>query len=131
ARAMPPSASDAAAKNASFLNAVAAADAAAGRCSEAEELLIRSLSLEKAAGRQSVDSRLQLADIWMREAQYDKAVVAYRDIVTVDERSDDGWRGYIVALHNLKDYRTVIAEARRMPTATRVQLEKETRFIAL
>ena len=131
-RAMPRATYDLASKNPGFLNAVAAGYSAAGRCSEAESLLTRSLDLERAAGRtQSPNTQMQLGDIWMRQARYDKAVEAFRAVVAADPRSVDAWRGYITALHNRNDDRTMLAEWRRIPAAIRTELAKDPGFTTL
>ena len=125
-RAMPPATYDLASRNPGFLNAVAAGYSAAGRCGEAENLLTRSLDLDRAAGRtQSPGTQLQLGDIWMRQARYDKAVEAFRAVIAADPASVDAWRGYITALHNRNDDRTVLAESRRLPAPTRAELAKD------
>jgi tetratricopeptide (TPR) repeat protein len=111
---------------------VAAGYSAAGRCSEAESLLTRSLDLDRAAGRtQSPGTQLQLGDIWMRQARYDKAVEAFRVVIAADPNSVDAWRGYLVALHNRNDDRTMLAESRRIPTAPRAELGKDPGFTTL
>lgn len=131
-RTMPRATLDAASQNTGFLNAVAASYAAGGRCSEAEQLLTRSLNLDRTAGRtQSAETQLQLADIWMRQAQYDKAAEAYRTVIAANDRSVEAWRGYIVALHNRGDDRTMLTESRRLPKATRDALAKDPGVLSL
>ena len=131
-RAMPRNAYEAASTNTGFLNTVAAVYAADGRCDDAEGLLTRSVDLGKAAGQSPATStQLQLADIWMRKGQYNKAGPAYRAVVSVDAQSIDAWRGYLTALHNQGDDRTVIAEAQRIPAATRALLGAEAGFLTL
>ena len=125
-RAMPRATYDLASRNPGFLNAVAAGYSAAGRCGEAENLLTRSLDLDRAAGRpQSPGTQLQLGDIWMRQARYDKAAEAFRAVIGAEPASVDAWRGYITALHNRNDDRTVLAESRRIPAPTRAELAKD------
>ena len=129
---MPQNTYEIATKNTSFLNSVAAIYSADGQCSEAEDFLNRSLSLEKAAGHEPAEStQLQLADIWMREGNYGKAREGYRQIIARNQNSTDAWRGYITALHNQQDDRGVLAEAQRIPASIRVQLEKEPSFLTL
>ena len=131
-RAMPRATYELASKNSGFLNAVAAGYSAAGRCGEAESLLTRSLDLDRAAGRtQSPSTQLQLGDIWMRQARYDKAIEAFRVVIAADPNSVDAWRGYITALHNRNDDRTMLAESRRIPAATRAELGKDPGFSTL
>jgi len=131
-RMMPRATYDLASRNPGFLNVVAAGYAAAGRCGEAENLLTRSLDLERGAGRaQSPSTQLQLADIWMRQARYDKAAEAFRAVIAADPRSIDAWRGYITALHNRNDDRTMLAESRRIPMAVRAELAKDPGFTTL
>ena len=72
-RAMPRNTYEAASRNPGFLNTVAAVYAADGRCDDAEGLLTRSIDLDRAAGQSPPRAQLQLADIWMRKGQYDKA----------------------------------------------------------
>jgi tetratricopeptide (TPR) repeat protein len=103
-----------------------------GECSEAEDLLNRSLSLDKAAGREpSQNTRLQLADIWRREGNYDRAVEAYREITNRDQNSIEAWRGYITALHIKRDDQTVLAVEQRSPAAIRARLEKDPDILVL
>jgi cellulose synthase operon protein C len=131
-RSMPQNTYEIAAKNTGFLNSVAAIYSADGQCSEAEDFLNRSLSLEKDAGHEPAEStQLQLADIWLREGNYAKARQGYRTIIAKDQNSADAWRGYITALHNQQDDRGVLAEAQRMPASIRTQLEKEPSFLTL
>jgi Tfp pilus assembly protein PilF len=131
-RSMPQNTYELATKNTGFLNSVAAIYSADGQCSEAEDFLNRSLSLEKAAGREPAEStQLQLVDIWMREGNYAKARHGYREIIARDQNSADAWRGYITALHHQQDDRDVLAEAQRMPASIRTQLEKEPNFLTL
>jgi tetratricopeptide (TPR) repeat protein len=131
-RAMPRNTYEAAARDSAFLSTAATAYAADGRCDDAERLLTRSLDLDKAAGRSPAPgTQLQLADIWMRKGQYDRAVPAYRSVLSVDGQSVDAWRGYLTALHNQGDDRTVIGEAGRIPAATRSMLGNEPGFLTL
>ena len=51
--------------------------------------------------------------------------------MSVDAQSVDAWRGYLTALHNLGNDRTVIAEAQRIPAATRALLGAEAGFLTL
>src|SRR5437870_4047717 len=131
-RSMPQNTYEIATKNTSFLNSVAAIYSADGQCSEAEDFLNRSLSLEKAAGHEPAEStQLQLVDIWMREGNYGKAREGYRQIIARDQNATDAWRGYITALHSQQDDRGVLAEAQRIPASIRMQLEKEPSFLTL
>jgi len=131
-RSMPQSSFDAASKDSGFLSSVAAIYSAEGECSEAEDLLNRSLSLDKAAGREPSEStRLQLADIWRREGNYDRAVEAYREIANRDQNSIEAWRGYITALHSKRDDETVLAVEQRSPAPVRARLEKDPGILVL
>ena len=115
-----------------FLNAVALIYSAEGDCGRAEDFLNRSLSLDKARGRVPREStQLQLADLWLRERNYAKARQQYHDILSRDQSSLEAWRGYLTALHDLRDDRTLVAEAERVPAGVRVQLEKTPEFLAL
>jgi hypothetical protein len=132
ARSIPRSAYDVAMKNTGFLNAMAAVYAADGRCRDAEGFLERSLSLDKETGRRPDEgTELQLTGLWMREQEFGKAGRGYRQVIDNNARSADGWRGYITALHNSKDDRTVVAEARRIPAETRAALQKDPSFLVL
>jgi cellulose synthase operon protein C len=129
---MPQETYEGAAKNPNFLNSVAAVYSAGAECGKAEELLGRSLSLDRAAGRLPAEgTQLQLADIWLREQQYAKAQQGYREIINKNQSSPEAWRGYITALHNQRDDRTVLAEMQRMPAAVHAELEKESSFLVL
>jgi tetratricopeptide (TPR) repeat protein len=131
-RSMPQASYDAAAKNPEFLNAVAAIYSAQGQCGEAEDFLNRSLAMDEAAGRRPAEStQLQLADIWMREANYDRAGQEYRQVVAKDENSTEAWRGYITALHEVGNDKTAVAEAGRIPAPVLTQLQKEPTFLTL
>jgi len=129
---MPQSTFEAASRNTGFLNAVAAVYSADGECNEAEDFLNRSLNADRAASRQpAVNTRLQLADIWVREGNYSKARQAYREIITRNQNSAEAWRGYITALHGEQDDRNVLSEMERMPAPVHAQLEKEANFLIL
>ena len=131
-RSMPPDTFNLAAKNTGFLNSVAAIYSADGDCSNAEDLLNRSLSLDRAAGRLPAENtQLQLADIWLRQQNYPKAQQAYRQVVTKNPNSLDAWRGYITVLHVQKNDRTVLAENQRIPFAVHTELEKDPTFLIL
>jgi tetratricopeptide (TPR) repeat protein len=67
----------------------------------------------------------------MRQARYDKAVEGFRAVIAADPRSVDAWRGYIIALHNRNDDRTMLAESRRILPPTRSELAKDPGFTAL
>jgi tetratricopeptide (TPR) repeat protein len=122
-RSMPRTAYDAATKDAGFLNAVAAAYSADGQCSQAEDLLNRSIALERAAGRKPAEgTQLQLADVAMRQGRYDKAGQIYREVVSGNAESVEAWRGFVTSLHKQGDDRTLLNEARRIPAAIRARL---------
>ena len=131
-RSMPREAFNTAARNAGFLDSVAAVYAADGDCTRAEDLLSRSLDLDRAAGRQPREStQLQLADIWLREQNYARASQAYREIVARTPNSAEAWRGYITALHNAKDDHDAVDESQRIPAEVRAELEKTSDFVVL
>lgn len=131
-RTMPQSSYEAATKNSDFLSAIAAIYSAQGQCGEAEDFLNRSLEIDKAAGRQPSEiTHLQLADIWMRERNYQRAAQRYRQLVTRNTNSAEAWRGYITALHDVHDDRTAVAETRTMPATVLEQLEKDANFLTL
>src|SRR5579864_2058593 len=129
---MPRSVYQDASKNPGFLNSVAAIYSAGGECGQAEDLLNRSLSLDRSAGHQPTENtQLQLADIWLREQNYGKASQAYRGILSKNPNSMDAWRGYLTALHDQKDDRSVVSEAQRIPSGIRVQLDANPDFLIL
>ena len=131
-RSMPQSSYDGATKSTDFLSAVAAIYSAQGQCGEAEEFLNRSIALDKAANRQPTEStQLQLADIWMRQRNYERAAGAYRQITTKDQDSQEGWRGYVTALHNQGDDKAALAESQRIPSGVFAILEKDPGFLTL
>jgi len=129
---MPRASYAAAAKNASFLNAVASIYSAQGRCEEAEDLLNRALSLDKAAGRQpSPNAEMQLADLWMRERHYHKAGEKYQEILERNNKRSDAWRAYIVALHAEGADQRASSEMQRLPSGIAGELEKDPHFLSL
>jgi Flp pilus assembly protein TadD/lipopolysaccharide biosynthesis regulator YciM len=131
-RSMPQSSYDSATRNSDFLNAIAAIYSAQGQCGEAEDFLNRSIDVDKDAGRQpSRSTELQLADIWIREGNYERAGGVYRQIVNRDANSTEAWRGYITALHDVRDDQTAVAELQRMPEAVRTRLQKDPSFLTL
>jgi tetratricopeptide (TPR) repeat protein len=131
-RAMPQASYEAATKSAGFLNAVAAIYSAQGECGEAEDFLNRSIAMDKAAGRQPVPStQLQLADLWMREGNHERAGQAYQQIVARDDHSTEAWRGYLTALHDVRDDKTAVAEATRIPAPVFTQLQQDPSFLTL
>src|SRR5262249_7155551 len=88
--------------------------------------------LDKEAGRPAAEStQLQLAGLWMRERQYERARRAYHDIVVANARSVDGWRGYVTALHDSGDDRTLVSEAVRIPADTRASMLENTGLLSL
>ena len=74
---------------------------------------------------------MQLADVWMREGQYDKARQAYHDVIASNSSSIDAWRGYLTALHQAHDNRTVVAEASRAPATVSAALANDAGFLTL
>ncbi|MGA8438430.1 MAG: cellulose synthase subunit BcsC-related outer membrane protein [Candidatus Sulfotelmatobacter sp.] len=131
-RSMPQASYEAATKGGDFLNAVAAIYSAQGQCGEAEDFLNRSIAIDQAAGRQPAEStRLQLADIWMREGNYERAGEAYQQIVARDDHSTEAWRGYLTALHDVRDDKTAAAEAPRIPAPVFTQLQQDPSFLTL
>jgi cellulose synthase (UDP-forming) len=126
-RAMPRPVYDAAMKSPEFVNAMAVVYAADARCGEAEGLLNRSLRLDKEAGRAPPEkTQLQLAGLWMREQQYERAGRAYQEIVLANVQSVEGWRGYVTALHSSGNDRMVVSEAARIPAETRAAVLDDT-----
>jgi tetratricopeptide (TPR) repeat protein len=131
-RSMPQASYDAATRNSEFLNAVAAIYSAQGQCGEAEDFLSRSLNIDQVEGRQpSENTKLQLASIWMREGNYERAGQEYRQIVAKNENSSEAWRGYITSLHDVRDDQTAVAESRRMPNPVFVELQKDPSFLTV
>src|SRR5499427_4780571 len=131
-RAMPRPVYDTAMKSAQFMNAMAAVYAADARCGEAEGFLNRSLSLDKEAGRVPAETtRLQLAGLWLREQQYERAGRAYHEIVLANGQSVEAWRGYITALHNSGNDRIVVSEDARIPAETRAAMLDDTGLLSL
>jgi tetratricopeptide (TPR) repeat protein len=131
-RSMPQGSYDLALKHAGFLNSLALLYSTEGQCQEAEDFLNRSLALDQVAGRQpSEGTRLQLADIWMRERNYGNAQDLYRDIVQKDANSAGAWRGFLVALHQQRADRKLVAEIPLIPAAAHKQLETDPNFLIL
>jgi cellulose synthase (UDP-forming)/cellulose synthase operon protein B len=131
-RAMPRPVYDVAMKSPESVNAIATVYAADGRCGEAEGLLNRSLSLDKDSGRPPAETtRLQLAGLWMREQQYERAGRAYQEIVLANGQSVEAWRGYVTALHNSGNDRMVVSETVRIPSETRAALLDDTGLLSL
>ena len=131
-RSMPQSSYDLALKHAGFLNTIAVLYSTQGRCQEAEDFLHRSLALDQIAGRSPAEgTRLQLADIWMRERNYVDAQNVYWDIVQKDMNSAGGWRGILVALHQQRADRKLVAEIPSIPATVRSELETDPSFLVL
>ena len=131
-RAMSANGFEAAAHNREFLNTVALVYSGNGQCAEAETLLTRSLSIEKAATpAASEKSVLQLADIWTREGRYERARQSYHDVIASNSSSIDAWRGYLTALHQAHDDRTLVAEASRAPATVSAVLANDAGFLTL
>lgn len=131
-RRMPQPAYEAAVKHPGFLNSVALLYSTRGECSEAQNFLQRSLDLNKLAGQQPEEStQLQLAGVWLREHSYNQAQNLYHTIVASNPNSTQAWRGYLVALHQQHDDRTLTAEIPRIPSAILQQLEDDPAFLIL
>ena len=130
--AMPRGVYQEASKNSDFLNSVAAIYSANGECTQAEDMLNRSLSLDRAAGREPAENtQLELADIWLREQNYHKARQAYRGILGKNQSSLDAWRGYLTALHNDNADRDLVSEVQHIPVPVRNELDKDPHFLTL
>ncbi len=131
-RSMPQSSYDLALKHAGFLNSVAVLYSTQGRCQDAEDFLNRSLALDQMAGRPpAAGTRLQLADIWMRKRNFGDAQNLYRDIIQKDMNSAGAWRGFLVALHQQRADRKLVAEIPSIPAEVRSQLETDPSFLIL
>jgi cellulose synthase operon protein C len=129
---MPQSSYNAAVKHTGFLNSVAVLYSTEGQCTQAEDFLHRSLSLDQSQGRQpAVSTQLQLADIWMREKNYPHARDLYSDIVARNANSPDAWRGYLVVLHEQRSDSAVVGEISHIPASVRTQLETDPSFLIL
>ena len=132
ARSMPQQSYDLAVKRVGFLDSVAVLYSTEGRCQEAEDFLNRSLSLDQTAGRQPAEgTRLQLADIWMRERNYGAAKDLYRDVIKKSPNSAGAWRGLLVAHHRQRADQMLVAEIPHIPAAVRTQLETDPNFLIL
>jgi tetratricopeptide (TPR) repeat protein len=131
-RSMPQHSYDAAVKHTGFLDSVAVLYSTQGQCEKAEDFLNRSLTLDHTEGRQPAEStRLQLADIWMRERNYGNAQDLYRDIVVKDANSAEAWRGLLVALHQQRADHALVSEIPRIPAIVRTRLEVDPSFLIL
>jgi tetratricopeptide (TPR) repeat protein len=123
---------DLAVKHAGFLDSVAVLYSTQGRCQDAEDFLNRSLTLDQLAGRPPAEgTRLQLADIWMRERNFGEAQDLYRDMVRKNANSAAAWRGFLVALHQQRADRMLVDEIPHLPSAVRTQLETDPSFLIL
>src|SRR5262249_49287110 len=122
-RNMPKPSYDAAVRHTGFLDSVAVLYSTQGQCVEAEDFLHRSLALDQNDGRQPAEStKLQLADILMREHNYSHARDLYSDIVAKNPNSVDAWRGYLVLLHQQHSDQTLVGEVSHTPDSVRKQL---------
>lgn len=131
-RSMPEASYVAASRDASFLNSVAVVYSAAGQCSKAEEFLNRSLSADREAGREPAENtQLQLADIWRREQNYERARRAYRAIIDHDRSSVEAWRNYFVVLHEQRADQEIVTEARGIPSPVYTRLAGDAGFLIL
>ena len=131
-RSMTEEAYDAAVKHPGFLNSVALLYSSRGQCSEAQNLLQRSLTLNQSAGNRPEEStQLQLADVLTREHSYAQAQSLYQQIVAADANSIPGWRGYLVALHQEHEDGKLVAEIPHVPAAVRRRLEVDPDFLIL
>lgn len=129
---MPQNAFEAAVKNTGFLDSVAVVYSDHGQCTEAEDLLQRSLAVDRSEGRQPAEgTQLQLADIWMRERNFSHARDLYSNIVAKDANSADAWRSYLAVLHKMGDDRTLANEIPHMPAPVRTKLEADPSFLVL
>ncbi len=129
---MPKRLYDEAVKHTGFLDSVAELYSTRGQCSEAEDFLNISLTLDQSQGRQPPDSTwLQLADIWMREKNYGRARDLYSNIVARNSNSADAWRGYLVALHEQRSDQALVGEISHIPASVRSQLETDPSFLIL
>jgi cellulose synthase operon protein C len=131
-RSMPQSSYDAAMKNTGFLNSVAVLYSTQGECAEAEHYLLRSLAMDRSKGHQSAQgTELQLADVWMRERNYDGARSLYNKVALMNPGDANAWRGYLVALHQQHADRTLVSEIPNIPAPVRTQLETDPSFLIL
>ncbi|MGB6688707.1 MAG: cellulose synthase subunit BcsC-related outer membrane protein [Terracidiphilus sp.] len=131
-RSMPRLSYNAAMKHTGFLDSVAVLYSNQGQCAEAEHFLLQSLALDRSKGNQSSEgTQLQLADIWMREHNYDGARALLSNIVLVNANSADAWRGYLAVLHQQGADRTLVGEIANIPAPVRTQLETDPNFLIL
>lgn len=131
-RSMPQAAYNAAVKHPGFLNSVALLYSSRGQCTEAQNLLQRSLSLNQSSGsRPDESTQLQLADVLSREHSYAEAQALYQQIVANDENSVPAWRGNLVSLHQEHEDSKLVAAIPRVPSSVRSQLEEDPDFLIL
>jgi tetratricopeptide (TPR) repeat protein len=131
-RSMPKPSYDAAMRHIGFLDSVAVLYSTQGQCAEAEHFLLQSLALDRSKDHKSSEgTQLQLADVWMRERNYDEARALYSNIVLANANSADAWRGYLVVLHRQGADRTLVGEIQNMPAPVRALLEKDPNFLIL
>lgn len=131
-RSMPQPSYSTAMQHTGFLDSVAVLYSTQGQCAEAEDFLQRSLTLDQSQSQKPAEStQLQLADIWVREQNYNHARDLYRDIVAKDATSADAWRGYLVVLHQQRADQALVGEVPHIPASVRKQLETDSSFLIL
>ncbi|MDR3725113.1 MAG: cellulose synthase subunit BcsC-related outer membrane protein [Terracidiphilus sp.] len=129
---MPPAAYEAALGDPGFLSMLAAMYQQANQFEVAQSLLERSMKLQIAAGGQpSVALQSQLASIYLRRNDTQRAYGIYHQLLQSYPQRADAWKGLITTLQATNRNTEALQEIAQIPAAPRKELEGDIDFIQM
>jgi len=127
---MPPASYAAAMRDAAFEVTVASVYQAQKKFDVAEDLLEKAIAQQSSTGQKpSVDMQLQLASLYAARSNTKQAMPIYQQILDADPTRADAWAGLIRSLHAEGNDKEALAEAQKIPTATRSELDNNASFL--
>jgi predicted Zn-dependent protease len=113
-----------------FETTVAAIEESQGHDDLAQDVLEKLLAKQTAEGRkQFVAAQLQLAGIYMRRGNPEKAFPLYESALQSNPRNASVWNGLLGALHANGHDQEALAEAQQIPQDIRLELEKDPAYL--
>jgi len=113
-----------------FETTVAAVYESQGHDDMAQDVLEKFLARQSAEGRkQFVSAQIQLAGIYMRHGNAEKAFPLYQSALANNPRNIAVWNGLLGALHANGHDQEALAEAQQIPPDIRLELEKDPSYL--
>ncbi len=127
---MPPASYSAAMRDPGFEATVASVYQTEGKLDVAQDLLEKASAELTGAGQKTpVGIAVQLAGIYSERGNYKLAIPLYQRVLTDDPSRTDAWAELLFALHAAGQDKEAVAEAQKIPAATRAQLENDVNYL--